>query len=213
MSVALLEDAKAELAYWDTTAAQPHAELFSIPGITGWEEGIEACIRQLTPVLGDVLASGGKVLDLGCGPGRLTFPLAYHFPKATMIGVDISPRMVAEARREAKARDLRNARFVLGNGRTLPKTLPRLDGAFSVLTFQHLPHEAQRGYLRAVAAKLKPGGVFRLQFVTSKVDHFLSHGVEPTMMIQWCRDAGLRPGVVDTGVDESWGWITVKRPA
>lgn len=211
MSVALIEDTEAERAYWDAAAADPHSELFSIPGISGWEAGIEACLTQIVPALTDALGEGCKVLDLGCGPGRLTLPLAERHP-ATIVGVDISPRMVMAARTAATEQRIGNARFMLGNGRKLPKTLPRLDGAFSVLTLQHLPHEAQRGYVASVGAKLKPGGVFRFQFVTSKVDHFLSHGVEPTTVIQWCRDARLRPGVVDTGVDESWGWLTARKP-
>ena len=215
MSMAVIEDVEAERAYWDASASgDARWELFSVPGIDGWEAGINACLAQIIPALTPAFRREGTILDLGCGIGRLTLPLAEAFPECSFVGVDISPRMVAAARAEAKERRVRNARFMVGNGRTLPRTLPRLSGAFSVLTFQHLPSEAQEGYIRAIAGKLEPGGVVRLQFVTSEVDHFLSHGVRATTVEGWCRDAGLAVPMVDFGnVDESWAWITARKPA
>jgi len=209
----MIEDVEAERAYWDASVAEDtRGELFSVPSIDGWEVGIDACLAQILPALTPALRKEGTILDLGCGIGRLTLPLAEAFPECSFVGVDISPRMVAEARAEAKKRGVRNARFMLGNGRTLPRTLPRLWGAFSVLTLQHLPAEAQEGYIRAVAGKLEPGGVARLQFVTSEVDHFLSHGVSPDAVREWCVVAGLSVESVELGaVDESWGWITAVR--
>lgn len=40
-----------------------------------------------------------RVVDLGCGPGNSTELLATRFPDAEVVGVDLSPAMVAEARR------------------------------------------------------------------------------------------------------------------
>ena len=44
----------------------------------------------------------GLVLDLGCGPGDITFRFAYRFPQARFIGIDGSPAMLdfAEARKQ-----------------------------------------------------------------------------------------------------------------
>lgn len=210
----MIEGVEAERAYWDASAAgDTRWELFSVPGIDGWEAGIEACLAQVIPALTPALRKEGTILDLGCGIGRLTLPLAEAFPECSFVGVDIAPRMIALARAGAKERRVRNVRFITGDGRTLPKMLPRLHGAFSVLTLQHLPAEAQEGYIRAIAGKLEPGGVIRLQFVTSEVDHFLSHGVSPDTAWRWCEVAGLTVESVELeAVDESWGWITaVKR--
>ncbi|MFN2592881.1 MAG: trans-aconitate 2-methyltransferase [Candidatus Dormibacteria bacterium] len=206
----MVDDVEAERAYWDAAGTgDGRGEIFSIPGIHGWEAGIQACLAELLPALAGPLAREGKILDLGCGIGRLTMALAEGWPETAFYGVDVSDVMVRLARREAKSKRLGNARFMVGDGRTLPRSLPRLSSVFSVLTFQHLPYEAQRGYIRAVAAKLDPGGVFRLQFVTTEVDHFLSHGVVPDAMSAWCREAGLEPTEWSWGaVDESWGWIT-----
>lgn len=46
------------------------------------------------------LSNRGTVIDLGCATGRLTLPLSEHFEHA--IGYDLSPHMVAVARKNAK---------------------------------------------------------------------------------------------------------------
>ena len=39
-----------------------------------------------------------RILDLACGTGDLTFALAARFPRATVVGVDLTPAMLARAR-------------------------------------------------------------------------------------------------------------------
>ena len=46
------------------------------------------------------------ILDLGCGPGNITLPLAQRFPGAQVIGVDGSPAMLAVARERADQQGL-----------------------------------------------------------------------------------------------------------
>ena len=42
-------------------------------------------------------ANGQKILDLGCGPGNITFRLAEALPKANVLGIDGAPAMLALA--------------------------------------------------------------------------------------------------------------------
>lgn len=44
------------------------------------------------------LPEGAKILDLGCGTGRLLERLASQFPDLTGIGLDLSPEMLRQAR-------------------------------------------------------------------------------------------------------------------
>jgi cyclopropane fatty-acyl-phospholipid synthase-like methyltransferase len=127
--------------------------------------------------------------------------------------VDCSPALLALARTATKSAGLGNVRYIAGDGRKLPRSLPaQFQAAFSVLTFQHMPPDAQRSYLSQITAKLDAGGLLRLQFVQADIDHFLSHGVAPDTMAAWCAEAGLTVIALDRGViDESWAWITAAK--
>lgn len=39
----------------------------------------------------DILRKGGRVLDIGCGPGSWSMEIAGEYPKSTVIGIDITP--------------------------------------------------------------------------------------------------------------------------
>ena len=43
-------------------------------------------------------------MDLGCGPGVSTFELAKQLPTARLVGLDIAPRMLSQARRRSRVR-------------------------------------------------------------------------------------------------------------
>ncbi|KAI7853432.1 hypothetical protein BDC45DRAFT_464759 [Circinella umbellata] len=46
--------------------------------------------NYLAPV-SDVLRKGGRVLDVGCGPGSWTMEIAGEYPKSQVVGIDINP--------------------------------------------------------------------------------------------------------------------------
>ncbi len=69
---------------------------------------IPALMRLLAPARGD------RILDLGCGPGVLAPYLAAA--GATMVGIDLSPRLIAVARRNHG----KLARFMVGDATRLP---------------------------------------------------------------------------------------------
>jgi len=141
--------------------------------------GAEA--RFIRRVLG--LRRGAAVLDLCCGPGRHSLPLARLGLSVT--GLDISVPYLLEAR--AKARKLRlRARFVHGDMRRVPFR-GEFDAALCMFTsfgyFERLSDELK--VLRGVARALKPGGRFLIDVVdrrwlarnwTPKDWHFLDDG-------------------------------------
>lgn len=55
--------------------------------------------EELLPIVRERKISRGTALELGCGLGRLAFPLAAHFQ--TVIGADIAAEMVRRAQRFA----------------------------------------------------------------------------------------------------------------
>jgi len=104
----------------------------------------------------------GRVLDFGCGAGRLTQALAEHADE--VVGVDVSPPMLEQARQlDASGR----CTFVLNESQDL-RQFP--DGSFdlvySELVLQHLPEPVIDGYLAEFVRVLAPGGVALLQCTT-----------------------------------------------
>jgi ubiquinone/menaquinone biosynthesis C-methylase UbiE len=76
---------------------------------------------------GPRLVRGKRVLDLGCGDGRLALGVA---PFATRVeGIDPDPDAIAAAKRNARKAGVRNARFVAGAAQSLPHP----DAAFDVV--------------------------------------------------------------------------------
>ena len=58
------------------------------------------------------LQPGMKVLDVGCGPGRLTIPIARFLgSQGHLVAIDIQPVMLDKARQRAEAAGLKNVDF------------------------------------------------------------------------------------------------------
>jgi SAM-dependent methyltransferase len=113
-----------------------------------------------------------KVLEIGCGAGRVTRALANFFGE--VYAVDISDNMVRQAR-EALA-GFPNAHIFRNNGSDLSVLRKRwwhrwgigekleMDFAFSCLVFQHIPSRAViSSYLSEVNRVLRPGALFKFQ--------------------------------------------------
>lgn len=75
----------------------------------------------------------GRALDFGCGVARLTIPLAQRFDK--VLGLDISPAMLAEARKNAPGID-----FALSDD-DLSAATGIFDFVFTYIVLQHIPPE------------------------------------------------------------------------
>lgn len=96
-----------------------------------------------------------RVLDYGCGVGRLTLPLAEHCEH--VYGVDVSRSMLSEANRNAKRMHLSNVEWVEADG--LAELSGRYDLAHSFLVFQHIPVSEGERIFATLVRGLRPGGV------------------------------------------------------
>jgi SAM-dependent methyltransferase len=133
-----------------------------------WGLDVESYVRhtasELAPIadrLIEVLdpAWGASGLDVGCGPGTATLPLARRVgPGGSVVGVDLTAPMVAWAERAATKEGITNARFLVGDVENLEELG---DAAFDVvvsnfgLIFAPDPARA----VGELARVLKPGGV------------------------------------------------------
>ncbi|SCL26597.1 class I SAM-dependent methyltransferase [Micromonospora aurantiaca (nom. illeg.)] len=104
------------------------------------------------------LGADDTVVDLGCGTGQLSLPLADRV--GTVIGMDPEPDMLAIARRTALDQGIGNATWVLGSDGDVP-ALSRLVGERTVgaLTVAVAIHFMDRDALFTAARPLlRPGG-------------------------------------------------------
>lgn len=102
-----------------------------------------------------------KVLEIGCGAGRVTRALSRLFGEVH--AVDVSGEMVAQA--QEALRDRPNANVYQNNGMDL-SVVPGgdFDFAFSTIVFQHIPsREVIENYVREVHRLLRPGALFKFQ--------------------------------------------------
>lgn len=100
------------------------------------------------------LSGGERVMDAGCGTGRVTQNLLSRLPRGHVLALDGSGRMLAEARRRL---DPARTDFVLADlSGTLPLADASLDAVFSTATFHWvLDHDRLFG---EIARVLRPGG-------------------------------------------------------
>ena len=103
-------------------------------------------------------AAGERILDIGCGTGRLTAEIATR-PGIRVVGLDHSASMLQEAARHA-ATQAAAPMYVRGDGAALPFTAA-FDAVFSAATFHWIPDHDR--LFASVFAALGPGGRFVAQ--------------------------------------------------
>ena len=106
-----------------------------------------------------------RVLDFGCGVGRVALPLAEQV--GTVLGLDVSPDMLAEARRNADKMGLRNTEFLL-SGDDLSGLPGSFDLVHSCITFQHIDVPRGRLLFGQLIGLLVSGGVGAIQITYAK---------------------------------------------
>jgi SAM-dependent methyltransferase len=102
-----------------------------------------------------------RVLEIGCGIGRMTVPLARRF--ASVTGIDVSGEMVRRA--SEVLRPFPHAEARLGNGVDLSGLADgSFDFVFSYLVLQHIPDAAiVHRYLAEIGRVLAPSGWCHVQ--------------------------------------------------
>ena len=144
-------------------------------GYEGWDEYAPFYDWENAQTLGkrDVpfwrrlaLAHDGPLLELGCGTGRVTFPLARE--GVSIVGIDRSAEMLHRAAmRKRRLRKPQSIGLVRGDIRDLPfaaKSFPLVIAPYGIL--QSLLRERDlAATLAAVHGVLAPGGIFGLELV------------------------------------------------
>jgi SAM-dependent methyltransferase len=170
---------------WDETLYRGSAPYYA-PGRQPYAPGLA---ERLAAAL--ELDGTGRLLDVGCGPGIVTLPLAPWF--AEVIGLDADADMLAEAARRASDAGIGNARWVHARAETLPLGL----GTFRLVTFAQSFHWLDRERVASVVrAMLEPGGALVYiadEKVTRTRDDDLPYPAPPHAEIQALIERELGP--------------------
>ncbi len=103
------------------------------------------------------LSPGDRMLDVGCGSGRLLIEASRRFPECRFHGVDATPGMIDRAR-TAAAEQNSPVTFNTGLVQTLPFDDASLDAVVSSFLIHHLPDEIADDAFVEMNRVLKPGG-------------------------------------------------------
>jgi cyclopropane fatty-acyl-phospholipid synthase-like methyltransferase len=151
-----------------------------------------------------------RVLEIGCGAGRVTRALARHFGEVH--AVDVSGEMVRLARAALSAWP--NASVYQNNGRDL-SVVPefQFEFAFSSIVFQHIPsREVIENYVREVGRLLRPGALFKFQvqgdstIETKPDDTWLGVSFSERQAVEMALRCGFEPRYRH-GAGEQYFWL------
>ncbi len=156
---------------WDARARE-NARFYVNTAREDWTDGeffrsgeqtvMEEVLTDMTNICQGIWPKRMKVVEIGCGAGRVTRALSDVFGEVH--AVDVSGEMISQARQALGGRP--NVLLYQNNGTDL-SVLPagaQFDFAFSSIVFQHIPsREVIENYVREVHRVLRPGALFKFQ--------------------------------------------------
>ena len=146
--------------------------------MTEWDASDYARISALQKVMAEEvlglleLKGSERVLDVGCGDGRITAEIAARVPQGTVVGVDPSVEMIRYAQSHWGKNHGSNMRFEVGDARHLPFH-DEFDLVVSFNALHWIPEQEEA--LASIRAAMKVGGTAQLRFVPHGPRKSLEH--------------------------------------
>jgi 2-polyprenyl-3-methyl-5-hydroxy-6-metoxy-1,4-benzoquinol methylase len=169
---------------------------------------LESHILALVPGLTGRLAGGMRVLDAGCGRGRILTRLAELYPKSRFVGMDLSTEAIDHARAEATRKGLTNIEFVAADLSTFDQTAD--PESFDLVTTFDAIHDQARplNVLTGIARALTPDGVYLMQDIggTGHLERDIEHPIGTflyAISCMHCMTVSLAQG--GEGLGAMWG--------
>lgn len=135
----------------------------------------EAMAKEVLALLD--LDGSERVLDIGCGDGRITAEIAARVPRGSVVGVDSSHDMIAFASNHFGPAMWPNLRFEVADVRHLP-----FQEEFDLIVSFNALHwvREQDAALRSIRSVMKPAGVAQLRLVPKGERKSLENVIDET---------------------------------
>jgi ubiquinone/menaquinone biosynthesis C-methylase UbiE len=169
---------------------------------------LESHILPLVPDLTARLAQGIRMLDAGCGRGKILNRLAALYPRSRFVGLDLSADAIGYAQQEAADAGRENVEFVAADLTHFDETAEP-DTFDFVTTFDSIHDQARPlNVLKGIHRALKPDGVYLMQDIsgTSHVHEDVDHPIGTflyTVSCMHCMTVSLAQG--GEGLGAMWG--------
>ncbi|MGH2402869.1 MAG: class I SAM-dependent methyltransferase [bacterium] len=169
---------------------------------------LESHILPLVAGLTDQLARGIRVLDVGCGSGRIMNRLAELYPNSRFAGMDLSQEAIGTARSEASQKGLRNIEFLIRDLSDFDNTAE--PEAFDFITTFDAIHDQAKplNVLKGIYGALRGDGLYLMQDIrgSSHVHNNIGHPIGTflyTVSTMHCMTVSLAQG--GEGLGAMWG--------
>ena len=151
--------------YWNSCAKENARKHIAIDDWHSEEHFHQSGLRDMRKILNGgtpPIACGSRVLEIGCGIGRLLKPLALERSDLEIYGVDVSTEMILQGKERLS--DFPNIYLSQVNGKDLSCFgNDFFDFIFSYVTFQHIPRPYLQDLFMEVYRVLKKEGIFKFQ--------------------------------------------------
>ena len=136
------------------------------------EHVLNVCRHRVDPAFAPM-----RILDFGCGVGRVLIPFAQMAPEA--VGMDVSPSMLAEAQRNCAAEGVANV-SLLPSDDNLSALQGDFDLVHSCIVLQHIEVTRGRELFRQLVQRIRPGGIGAMQLTFAWNYHDATFGQPPS---------------------------------
>lgn len=116
----------------------------------------------LATLIADTVPDGGAVLEFGCGVGYVAHLILEKRPSLSIVGVDLKPDALQQARDTLPAENFTAIEGNLENVGEIAIPDRPYNAIYTALTFHDLPDAAKQAVIGNAAARLAPGGSFLL---------------------------------------------------
>ena len=155
--------------------------------MTEWDATDYAQISALQKVMADEalsllnLEASERILDVGCGDGKITAQIAARLPSGSVVGVDPSVEMIEYARTHWLTEQHSNLGFAVADARRLPFR-EEFDVVVSFNALHWIPQSEQPQALQSMRFAMRPGATAQLRLVPKGERKSLEDVLEETRL-------------------------------